>query len=200
VILPFDPKIISAVGYPKVKFVPSLSTCFSGTQTECNSQACVAPAVITINNRAQVVTYVVAAVGCNSASKRHLVTAPKARWRPRSLVIPNGSCITFKYAPQCNAARSDVTVVDTDMIGGYWQAADISSFSTVWLKPGFHYPSWRPELTGDRFPLPVNNQHAPCWRARVSTSRVNGPSTRLVETRARNENRSHVNSGSGNRS
>jgi len=24
------------------------------------------------------------------------------------------------------------------------------------LKPGFHYPSWRPELTGDRFPLPVN--------------------------------------------
>ena len=23
------------------------------------------------------------------------------------------------------------------------------------LKPGFHYPSWRPELTGDRFPLPV---------------------------------------------
>ena len=24
------------------------------------------------------------------------------------------------------------------------------------FKPGFHYPSWRPELTGDRFPLPVN--------------------------------------------
>jgi len=24
------------------------------------------------------------------------------------------------------------------------------------LKPGFHYPSLRPELTGDRFPLPVN--------------------------------------------
>jgi len=29
---------------------------------------------------------------------------------------------------------------------------------------------WRPELTGDRFPLPVN------------TGRVDGPSTRLVET------------------
>ena len=26
----------------------------------------------------------------------------------------------------------------------------------MWVKPGFHYPSWRPELTGDRFPLPVN--------------------------------------------
>ena len=25
------------------------------------------------------------------------------------------------------------------------------------VKPGFHYPSWRPELTGDRFPLPVNS-------------------------------------------
>ena len=23
------------------------------------------------------------------------------------------------------------------------------------VKPDFHYPSWRPELTGDRFPLPV---------------------------------------------
>jgi len=25
------------------------------------------------------------------------------------------------------------------------------------VKPGFHYPSWRPELTGDRFPLPINS-------------------------------------------
>ena len=51
------------------------------------------------------------------------------------------------------------------------------------LKPGFHYPSWRPELTGNWFPLPVN------------TGRVDGrtvplaelmghvhPSTRVVET------------------
>ena len=46
------------------------------------------------------------------------------------------------------------------------------------LKPGFHYPSWRPELTGDRFPLVVNTGRRAC----VSTSRVEGPSTRLVET------------------
>ena len=33
----------------------------------------------------------------------------------------------------------------------------------VWLvKPSFHYPSWRPELTGDGFPFPV------------STARVDG--------------------------
>ena len=25
------------------------------------------------------------------------------------------------------------------------------------IKPGFHYPSWRPELMGDWFPLPVNS-------------------------------------------
>ena len=31
---------------------------------------------------------------------------------------------------------------------------DIRTFT---LKPGFHYPSWQPELTDDRFPLPVNS-------------------------------------------
>jgi len=48
------------------------------------------------------------------------------------------------------------------------------------LKPGFHYPSWRPELTDDRFPLPVNTGRVD-GRA-VFTSRVDGPSTRVVET------------------
>jgi len=39
----------------------------------------------------------------------------------------------------------------------------------------------------DRWPVSITRQHGPCWRARVSTSRVDqhGPSTRLVETRAR---------------
>ena len=71
---------------------------------------------------------------------------------------------------------------------------------TVWhkskVKPGFHYPSWR-----------VTGFHYLCWRTHVSTSRVDGPSTWLVQT-ARpstrpvltgNGNRSPVNSGSGNR-
>jgi len=52
------------------------------------------------------------------------------------------------------------------------------------FKQSFHYPSWRPELTaeltGDRFPLPVNTGRVD-GRV-VSTSRVDGPSTRLVET------------------
>ena len=44
------------------------------------------------------------------------------------------------------------------------------------LKPGFHYPSWRPELTArvDGWPVSITRQHGPCWRARVSTSRVEG--------------------------
>jgi len=52
------------------------------------------------------------------------------------------------------------------------------------IKPGFHYPSWRPELTAlvDGWSVSITRQHGPCWRARVSTSPVDGPSTRVVET------------------
>ena len=54
------------------------------------------------------------------------------------------------------------------------------------LKPGFQHPSWRPELTArvDGWPVSITGQNGPCWRARVSTSRVDG-----------NGNRSPVNSG-----
>jgi len=55
------------------------------------------------------------------------------------------------------------------------------------LKPGFHYPSWQPKLTGDRFPTRLvkmrARQHDPCWRIME---------TGHLSTRA-------VNSGSGNR-
>ena len=49
------------------------------------------------------------------------------------------------------------------------------------LKPGFHYPSWRPELTAqvDGWPVSITCQHGPCWRARISTSRVDGLCWRL---------------------
>jgi len=65
---------------------------------------------------------------------------------------------------------------------------------SISVKPGFHYPSWQPELRGDRFPLPVNmgrvdrpstplvetriRQHGPCWRV----METGHPSTRVVET------------------
>jgi len=57
---------------------------------------------------------------------------------------------------------------------------------TKLLKPGFHYTSWRPELTArvDGWPVSITRQHGPWWRAHISTSRVDGPSTWLVETRA----------------
>jgi len=47
----------------------------------------------------------------------------------------------------------------------------------VWLKPGFHYPSWRPELTApvDGWPVSITRQHRPCWRARVSITRQHRP-------------------------
>ena len=76
-------------------------------------------------------------------------------------------------------------------------SADFPS-SSLRVKPGFHYPSWRSELTGDRFPLPVNTgcvdgrafplaelmgrQHGPCWRV-METSH---PSTRAVNSGSKN--------------
>jgi len=41
-----------------------------------------------------------------------------------------------------------------------------------------------PELTArvDWWLVSITRQHGPCWRARVSTSRVDGPSTRVMET------------------
>ena len=37
----------------------------------------------------------------------------------------------------------------------------------VSIKPGFHCPSWRPELTArvDGWPVSITRQHGPCWRA-----------------------------------
>ena len=58
--------------------------------------------------------------------------------------------------------------------GFYTRTAQVIHWLNQPVKPGFHYPSWRPELTA----------RVDGWR--VSTSRVDGgPSTRLVETRAR---------------
>ena len=88
-----------------------------------------------------------------------------------------------------------------------------STENTVMVKPGFHYPSWRPELMArvERWPVSITRQYGPCWQACVSTSRVDGLSTRLVEMRARQHHpcwqvmeTGHpstraVNSGSGNR-
>jgi len=67
------------------------------------------------------------------------------------------------------------------------------------LKPGFHYPSWRPELTarvdGDRFPLPVNTGCVDgcAFPLAVLMSGNARPSTRPVLTG--NGYRSPVNSG-----
>jgi len=67
----------------------------------------------------------------------------------------------------------------------------------ITLKPGFHYTSWRPELTArvDKWQVFITRQHGPCWRARVSTSRVN--TARVMETG--HPSTRAVNSSSGNR-
>jgi len=56
----------------------------------------------------------------------------------------------------------------------------------LWLKPGFHYPSWRPKLTArlDGWPVSITRQHGRTFPLAELTGRVS--------TRA-------VNSGNGNR-
>jgi len=61
---------------------------------------------------------------------------------------------------------------------------EMSCYFSVSLKPGFHYPSWRPELTArvDGWPISITRQHGPCWRVMETVTRQLGPSTRVVET------------------
>jgi len=44
-----------------------------------------------------------------------------------------------------------------------WQY--MQTYTAVSGKPGFHYPSWRPELTAqvDGWPVSITRQHEPCW-------------------------------------
>ena len=80
-----------------------------------------------------------------------------------------------------NVCMTNLLLMDLQHIADNWWARAASTRS---LKPGFHYPSWRPELTArvDGWPVSITRKHGPCWRARVSTSRVDGPSTRPVLT------------------
>jgi len=75
-----------------------------------------------------------------------------------------------------NNNKYKTTLNNTKLITHKW--------TSISLKPGFHYPSWRPELTGDRFPLPVNTGCVDGCTFSLAelTGRQHGPSTRLVET------------------
>ena len=75
--------------------------------------------------------------------------------------------------------RRAVTAYSLDQSYRYMVTANAMT-----VKPGFHYPSWRPELTGDRFPLPVNTGRVDgrAFPLAELTGRQHGPSTRVVET------------------
>jgi len=65
------------------------------------------------------------------------------------------------------------------------------------VKPGFHYPSWRRELTGDQFPLPVNTGRFDGRAFPLASGNARPSCWQVMET-------GHpltwaVNSGSGNR-
>jgi len=63
-----------------------------------------------------------------------------------------------------------------------WNQFTLADHRDHGLKPGFHYPSWRPELMGDRFPLPYNTGRVDgrAFPLAELTSRVNVPSWRVT--------------------
>ena len=58
----------------------------------------------------------------------------------------------------------------------------VNVYSTI--KPGFHYPSWRPELTArvDGWPVSITRQHGPLTRLVETRARQHGPCWRVMET------------------
>ena len=66
----------------------------------------------------------------------------------------------------------------------FWWKDEIAEECPTTVKPSFHYLRWRPELTGDRFPLPVNTGRVDgrAFPLAELTGRQHGSSTRLVET------------------
>ena len=98
----------------------------------------------------------------------------------------------FFFSQQnANAFRPSITVSRYQPLHRDVSITDVN----IQLKPGFHYPSWRPELTArvDAWPVSITRQHGSCWRPINSASGNARPSTRPVLTG--NGNRWPVNSG-----
>ena len=91
------------------------------------------------------------------------------RWSPGAVKsqVPSLQCIE---ASSSSSRMEFLCAVPVD-------SNDLITHARPGVKPGFHYSSWRPELTArvDGWPVSITRQHGPCWRARVSTSRVDGP-------------------------
>ena len=83
----------------------------------------------------------------------------------RPFICPTPSLMINAYFDRNDSEMSVRWIpvyMGTNCYYSLWQLYRRSTTVVAWIRPGFHYPSWRPELTA-----------------------VDGPSTRLVETRAR---------------
>ena len=126
--------------------------------------------------------------------------------RVRSFSITTITQVRLRCSRSMNEITTTTTVHDHSFPFNFWLKTDFfhKSYpqqtpvapkppsrtlhcSTVFFcfKPGFHYPSWWPELTAqvDGWPVSITRQHGPCWRV----MEAGHPSTLTV------------NSGSGNR-
>jgi len=102
----------------------------------------------------------------------------------------------WPFIPKSISLRVYTKVIPyTNMLAGllalcWFNKWKIKHFGIIRLsiKPGFHYPSWRSELTARVDGWPVTGFHYPSTRAVLTVARFHLPSwraTRLVETRAR---------------
>ena len=122
---------------------------------------------------------------CRSVRGRKRSRFLEARSDERAGIMATGVSRSVMYYSQCQSVTTS-TIVKRRW---HWSVSVKRCYTkylgfNFFVKPRFHYtrvdgPSYRPELTGDRFPLPVN-----------TASGNRGP----VNT-ARNGNRSPVNSG-----
>ena len=62
------------------------------------------------------------------------------------------------------------------------QTAPLLSMWYTCMQSKARFPLLELTARADGWPVSITPQHGPCWRVRISTSRVDGPSTRVVET------------------
>ena len=98
-------------------------------------------------------------VAATSAASSHSILLRVLQLQFTRILLLNGTKNNCEIQDWYNPFRSKYIVV---VIHGYSfsvRPSSVLDYFSLAFKPGFHYPtvgSWRPELMGDRFPLPVN--------------------------------------------
>ena len=132
----------------------------------------------------------------SSITRRRLVTPP-SEWQWIAVLVCKMDLLTLRPWPFWPFNPRTVPL----LVLGYPKMISCTKFEhfriiRFWVKPGFHYPSWRPELTArvDGWPVPSTRlvetrarQHGPCWR--VVETGLYAPDKQTVEQTNKQTNR-----------